>query len=352
MTNPLLRRLSRDFLLLDTVYSYENYLNSPLFMERMLDDYERVVDMGTRFCTEWLTPMVDTYGPVSLSCGICFNCKGPHLWNKWEGVAVDAIFHDWVNSDTAPILLLHDMDVNGLEYERIISYAGSEVLCLSWKPDGNNRAAFYENVRTNASATQGSKPLFITHGSKPSDRADRMGRPKAKRRDWRRDAYEPIFHTRRQLRPQHIRMSQYFTLLDMCRHVEAFASGENSVTPPELFHSRLLDGARCVALVLDDYVAAHGMMSVVRGMLPTSMADAHGVPLHGWTGVAAAGEGQMCVEVAVHHDYPDISGELLKDDRVAASESWEDEDSRYYRLVIDYQEPTFIMSSANHIERR
>lgn len=352
MTNPLLRRLSRDFILLDTVYDYDNYQNPSLFIERLMDDYDRVVDMGTRFCTEWLSPLVDTYGPASLTSGICFNCKGPHLWNKWEGVAVDAIFHDWVNADTAPILMLHDMDVSGVEYERIISYAGSEVMCLAWKPDGNNRAAFYENVRTNASAHHGSKPLFITHGSKPSDRADRLSRPKPKRKDWRREAYEPVFHTRKQLRPQHIRMSQYFTLLDMCRHVDAFSGGQDVMAPAELFHTRLLDGARRVALVLDDYVAAHGSMSVVRGMLPSDVATARGVPLHGWAGVAALGTGQLCVEVAVHHDYPDISGELVQDERVAASESWEDEDSRYYRIIIDYAVPDMIMSSACHIERR
>lgn len=337
----LTHRLSPNFLLSDFLYGYENYSNMASTLQQVANIDAETIDRASRFCNEFLDPLVKQYGPVSIANGYRYGCKGPHQWNQQDGVAADVAFHNWVNSGNAPIRLLSEIDQAGTEYERMISYAGSEFVCLAWKPEGNNRAAFYENARQ-----AGRDPLFITHGRSPADRSKRIGLPVRMRRDWRRGPGEPIYHCQRNLRAQHIRVSEFFTLLDMCRNVRAFAAGMSSVLPFNLFNSPRANVARMMGEVLDEVVRRHGQISVVRGLEPVAKRIKGNHELHFWNASMTDPVKQAQIVFAVDHDRDCIEPLLLADDRVAAVDVYEDERSVYYQVTIDYFEPAKKWSSA------
>lgn len=338
--NPLLlKRLSNNFTLLDFMYGYENYTNMYVTNLALASVGADTIERGERFCREFLDPLIVDYGPCSVANGLRFGCKGPHQWNRADGVAADVVFHDWVNQDLAPVRLLGELDQNGYEFERIISYAGTEFSCLAWRPEGLNRAAFYENVRKPGQP----KPLFITHGRVPSDRANRIGKPVPARRDWRREPLETVYHTQRQLRAQHIRVGRYFTLLDMCRNATAFHAGVLTVPPARYFTSHRVNVARMFAEVLEPVVAKHGQVSIIRGMEPASPRLERD-PLYRWTEDAAGG--QAALTIAVPHGYECVAAELLEDGRVAAVDEWVDSESVYFEIVIDQFDVTTIWTSA------
>lgn len=285
------QRLSRHFTLLDMLQARTLHTSrQPL---RLADIPLDCIATGKRLCAELLEPMIDTFGPCSIASGyipkaLLSERWTPHTWFSMDGAAVDASFHDWVNAGKAPIKLVEEVVRLGAPFERIITYAGSEFICLS-AGRRQNRGVIYENVRIPGSE----KPQFRTlcrAGSTPS-------LPFPDRPDWRRLDDEPVFHSQRSLRAQHIRVGRYFTFLDFCRNEEAIIAGIDWVPP--LTKTPLIEMARCMAEVLDPVVAQVGRISVVRGVIRPDMS---GNPTHTWFGPRASvsfllPEGQEPVDI-------------------------------------------------------
>src|SRR5690606_28177514 len=146
----------------------------------------------------------------------------PHHWGA--KAAADVVFHDHVNANRSPISLMDTIRDADLTFDRFISYAGSEFVCITIAMDAN-RYAVYENIK---SAVVGGRPEFLRWSSKPEDR-DYWPNRFPERPEWRRLETEGIYSSKGTLRPHHVRVGRYFTLLDFCRSPNAYAAGCNWV---------------------------------------------------------------------------------------------------------------------------
>ena len=252
-------RLSKHFILFDFLADLD-VRASPLVNKAAISSaLDHYLSAGAYLCEELLEPLTRQYGPSSISSGLCPGCPSPHGWITGNGAGCDIAFHDWVNRGAPPFHLVAEVDQSTQTYERAIAYAGSEYLCLSIKTSGNRRA-LYENVRVPGQ----DKPTFINYNSAKRRLARATGdfAPEP-RPDWQREADEPVYHTRRSLRPQHVRVGEYFTLLDIARNVDVFNRGHT-------FHNNLiyadLTPFRAVASVLDHAVRYLGRVSIYRGL--------------------------------------------------------------------------------------
>jgi hypothetical protein len=237
----------------------------PLPFDQVVTDEH--VEMGRQLCENLMEPLIQMFGPCSLATGLCFSGPGPHQWLRREGVAVDAAFHDWVNQDLAPIKLVEEIVKSELPFERLITYAGSEFICMAWKKPP--RYALYENIRVPGSP----KPTFNQMSRHPGEYA-KMSRNFPERPDWRRGPNEVIYHSRRSLRAHHVRCSQYFTLLDFCRSEDGIHVGEPWVLPVQAV--KQAHYGRMFGEVLDPVVSAFGRVSVTQGVVPPKLASRMG----------------------------------------------------------------------------
>lgn len=261
-------RLSKHFTLLDFLHGHTLYSGHyPLHPN---DIPPGCIRTGQRLCEELLEPIIRMWGPISIANGfiprsLLSSRWTPHSWYPADGAAADIAVHDWVNAGYAPIKLVESMVMRALPYERLITYAGSEFICVSAGRSPKNRGAVYENVRVPGQAS----PRFIVHsrGGKPPEL------PMEDRPDWRREENEPIYHTMRQLRPQHLRVSRYFTALDFCRDEPAIEAGRAWV--PRFATPSLVDACRCVGEVLDTIVRQVGRISIVRGITRPDKGASH-----------------------------------------------------------------------------
>jgi len=267
-------RLSKHFTLLDFLQAHTLYTSG--MAVRDFDVPVDCIETGRRLCNELLEPMVERFGPCSISSGfipkrLLSDRWTPHTWFPRDGAAIDASFHDWVNEEKAPIKLIEEVVRARLPFERIITYAGSEFICLSAGRQPANRGVIYENIRLPGE----DKPKFRTvcrPGGAPT-----LSFPD--RPDWRRMDEEPVYHTQRKLRAHHVRVGRYFTLLDFCRDEASVRAGQNWVPPVD--NKRIAGMARCMAEVLDEIVPHTGRLSVVQGIRRPDMTSE--VPDR-WTG--------------------------------------------------------------------
>lgn len=242
--------------------------------------------LGSQMCRQLLEPMIEMFGPCSIAAGYCPEGTGhyqtsPHSWRTAVGAGCDVAFHDWVNLDRAPIKMLEVIAERGLPFERLITYAGSEYLCATWK--SKPRYALYENVRS----PDGTKPEHLQHSRHPGEWA-RHSKIFLDRRDWRRGPNEPVFHTRRQLRPQHVRVSRYFSFLDFCRDEHAMARGRNWCPPIQ--SPRQVYYARMFGEIMDQVVVRYGRVSITEGVVSSNtVREGESSDLHRWL----AGEAEV-----------------------------------------------------------
>lgn len=258
-------RLSPHYTLLDFMNARTVYTSGKA---STVDDIPApMIATGRKFCEEFLEPLRERHGPLSFSSGYIpkylLKRWTPHSWAPEDGAAADVIVHNWVNSDLSPMALVASLVRSGVDFERMITYAGSEVICMS-SARNSNRRAIYENVRV-----PGEKPSFITWARGPkSIKNPEKFRPEA-RANWRRLEGEPIYHAMRNLRAQHIRVGGFFTLLDFFRDEEAMATGKAWVPVTDHLDAEpiqpIIGMARCMAEVLDPYVERWGHVTVVQG---------------------------------------------------------------------------------------
>ncbi|QSY98533.1 hypothetical protein J2J97_32015 (plasmid) [Rhizobium bangladeshense] len=259
-------RLSTHFTMLDFMQDRDLYMSGrPIPVAETITEDD--IYLGKRLCEELLEPMMTIGGPCSMAAGWCPSSSGhapytPHIWGK-KGVACDAAFHDWVNQDRSPIKMLEEVIKAGIPFERLITYAGSEYMCIAWKE--TPRYALYENMRIPGQV----KPAYMQH-TKTMGRPDSLPQTLMHRPDWRRGPNETIYHTRRSLRPQHVRLSRYFTLLDFCRTEIGMEIGECWVLPIEA--SKQAYYGRMFGEIIDPVVAEMGRVSVTQGVVPPGLA--------------------------------------------------------------------------------
>lgn len=312
-------RLSKHFIMLDFMQDRDLYSKGvPTPVERTVSD--ETVEQGMALCENLLEPMIELYGPCSLAAGFCKSEAGhhsttPHVWQPSRGAACDAAFHDWVNLDRAPIKMLEDMVKRGMPFERMITYAGSEYMCLAWK--NKPRFALYENMRIPGQI----KPAFITH-TRSMGRYDSLPDAIADKPDWRRGPNEVIFHTRRSLRPQHVRLGRYFSLLDFCRSEEGLRMGIPWVLPIEA--SQQAWYGRMFAEVLDPVVARVGRVSVTQGVMTKQLIHQLGhdatAPYH-WV----KGNASLKFVLPQHVTFEEVSDLFTGNENVVLDELFADE---------------------------
>lgn len=277
-------RLSKHWLLMDFMHDpavYEAY--KPLPFANVVT--EEVVDQGTQLCTELIEPMMEIWGVASVSAGYRphrFGASGPHRWNDEMGAAADFIFHDWVNREWSPIKLAEELMFSDLTFERIITYSGSEVVCLSVKRD-NPRFAIIEHRKHPLGAHF--EPKRIVH-CKCKDDQNKHPLGFQGFLNWRRWPNQAFYHANGQVRPQHVRVGRYFTLLDFCRDEFGIERGLPRIVVPKVAERQTLY-ARMFAQILDPLTAAVGRLAIVEGLVPPALAkiyDKETALLRSWAG--------------------------------------------------------------------
>lgn len=279
-------RLSQHFTMFDVIHNQEHH-STPghrMTVASVVTD-ERMAEGRALFETV-IEPLIAELGPASIASGFRFpgNRRTPHYWNAELGACVDIAFHEYFNAGNSPISVLNIISKLGLPFERFISYAGSEYICLSHRIK-YNRHAVYENILpTNRSGN--TKPFFNTISNKPTefnalfdDHSPEDG-PVLTAQNWRRAQGQPIYHTRRKLRAQHVRVGRYFNLLDFARCEAAAHDGAPWCPPVYEAHDRLdaegdtpgLTVCRMAAELLEETVAQLGRVSVTKGFMPRALA--------------------------------------------------------------------------------
>ena len=328
-------RLSDKFLLLDFLYGYRTY--KKVQMEGKLDWRSRITDEnlreGEQLCRNLLEPIVERYDtPISIGEGLRMEGirenypgseKSPHGWTTALGSAADIVVHDWVNRDKAPINFLWDLSRNCIHYHRAISYAGSEICCVTHKTSEMHYKLRENRLVENQkkSGIGGKEYSGYDNWKKRAEKEYLQGRD-----DWRRKPYWN-HHMRGDqstgVRPWHVRVSRYFVLHDFCRNLDMFARG--MATVPELNEQTAkseIKVARMMGEVLDPVKKLLGNLSVVRGWEPEGFAKDKDAKRHRW--IAGPGNRysvRFVTPVDPDKGYLDL---LNNDDRVEVPVTTED----------------------------
>jgi hypothetical protein len=236
ITDPTKVRLSDHFLLSDFIGCHSVYTKG-LKNEWIDPDGSKLLE-GSYLCETLLEPLLETYGPLSVSYGYISpdlsrkivtyqdpNIPSYHRWDK--GAAADVCVHAWVKS-TAPILLAHAIDAS-LPYSRMITYSESPFICLATQisEEDEPRKAFYENRYT---GKKGAKPEFIKKSPNLTKRA-MDGEAITLEHDWRGAGY-PTYHGGGIRQLQHRRVSKYSMASDFL--YSSYAIREGVPNAPDL----------------------------------------------------------------------------------------------------------------------
>ena len=317
-------RLSNNFLLLDFLYDQSTmdcvvHCGEQLSREvasKLIEDSE-VVAEGRYLCKTILDRIVEEHGPVSISAGLWFQDlpeqgkahypdNPVHRWSQEYGAAADVVVHSWVNQNKNPEGFKESLPGSNIEYHRFLSYhrdRSSSALHLDRKATTSPHVGMNKWDRR--------KPYTHSHGAKsksncgydkqlrvaesswceesdtglPSNMVGTVvfGRKPPKRQVWLHHSIVEIEGTvddradggRRVVRPWHVRVSEYFVLLDFCRNEKMFERGMVTV-PPLTFRTAntVIKVARMFGEVLDPVKKHLGNISVVRGMEPKGFAEA------------------------------------------------------------------------------
>lgn len=268
-------RFSKHFILLDFLYDRDMYtFCQPLTIEDIWGGQHEAAAMA--LCNELLEPCIERYGACSIAGGFwpsVVQTPGghfhttPHFWDKRHGAGADVVWHDWVNEERLPIHLAFDLEQNNIaKFDRMISYAGSEFLCMATKGGTKQRAAIHENRRLGPGNRK--YKSFSPRERFAAYAADRELVPD---HDWRRGTGEPVHSTGGQVRAHHIRTGEYFTMLDFARNAQAIEDGVNTV--PSVSDTTSISACRMFSEVLDPLVRELGRVSIVRGIEPANYSE-------------------------------------------------------------------------------
>jgi hypothetical protein len=323
-------RLSKHFILLDFLAGHTLYTSGRPLHRKEIDRVH--IDAGVRLCENLLEPITERFGPISIANGFIPNDllsrPGPHQWLPAYGAAADIAVHNWVNVNRAPIHFVEELMVHNWSFDRFISYAGSEFLCMSTGRQPADRSKIYENIRVPGEE----KPRFVNWYR--GGRALRQSLNIPQRPHWRRMEDEPVYHTMRKIRAQHIRVGRYFTFLDFCRNERAIAKGSCWVPPLTAQSQPIIQMARCMAEILDPVAAAVGRVSVVRGVLSNAYAMREPQT---WTGK----QGAVWFMLPEGAEFPPINHPAVE----SVVDLDQPDGSTLYGLLVNRFQPTQIWSS-------
>ena len=186
---------------------------------------------GAFLAESLLEPIMDTYGPLSISYGYLSpdmskktvtyqdpNIPSYHRWDK--GAAADICVHAWVDK-SAPIFLAHEVD-RQFNYSRMITYSESPYICVATQTNegAKPRKAFYENRYEGG---KGQKPLYIKKSNNPAARqaeAKKIKLPDG----WEGEGY-PTYHGGGKRQMHHVRVSRFSMVSDFLYSTKALSEG-------------------------------------------------------------------------------------------------------------------------------
>lgn len=238
------------------------------------------LDNATALCTAALEPILEEYGPMSISYGyispefsratVKYQDPDKPSHHRWDlGAAADIVVHRWVqghsfkkkvplanlfmdeNTRTSPIALAHAIDSElQVPYSRMITYSESPCVCVAVKhsevEDGRPRKAFYENRYMGA---QKAKPLYIQMPSTmqksrglESLQTERLPFP------WEGSG-SPTYHGGGVRQYQHTRVSRYTTVLDWLFNLQSISTGVRNT--PALNSPEVQDGFAAAGILFD-----------------------------------------------------------------------------------------------------
>ncbi len=271
MIDPKTYVISKHFLLSDFLGNHTVYTRG---MSNMLDsrdpEIEKKLDNVFALCEYALEPIVQAFGPISVSYGYITQAlsrtivtyqdpakPSHHMWNL--GAAADICVHGWVDRDrqddtveTAPISLAHAMDVMGIPFSRLITYSESPYLCVAVSHDeincGITRGAFYENRYEGKSRA---KPEYNQFSSPQARlRARQRMETEGLEFGWR-GAGHPTYHGGGRKQFQHHRVSKYCMVSDFLMDLQSIANGAKNI--PNLSNDSIWN-AFCAAGEFYDYL--------------------------------------------------------------------------------------------------
>lgn len=279
--DPTEVRLSDHFLLSDflgchSVYSkgLKNIFIDPTGI-RLLE--------GQHLCETLLEPLMNKYGPVSISYGYIspelskkivtyMNPNEPsyHRWDK--GAAADVCIHSQIMK-TSPIATAHEIDET-FPYSRMITYSESPFICLATQINEGDepRRAFYENRYL---GKKGAKPQFVKKSPNKEIRI-KQGKTLSLAHDWRGAGY-PTYHGGGIRQLQHYRPSRYSTVSDFLFSSYAVRTGVANIPDLRLSANVFRLAGRTYDMLLESLETPR--LSIVRGFESFRFND---YPLFSW----------------------------------------------------------------------
>ena len=342
------QRMSQNYILLDFLADRDLYnYGRPLDLEREMSEENLIT--GRTLVDEVLEPLTVQYGPASVAGGFWpekvrtsrgHYATSPHRWDYEFGAAVDVAFHNHVNNNDSPVKLLHMIDRSGMVFNRLISYYGSEFVCLCYR-EGNNRSLFYEEV-----CRPGQSRIQKRHGKNSESR--RRSFPISNPTDWRREEGEGVGINRR-FRAQHVRVGRYFVLLDFCRSVDGLRKGICTVPLVRFdkWDCRQVPVARMFSEILDPVQEEYRRLSVIRGMEPGGMSEDKHASKHRWLR-GKGGHHRLEFLMSAEEECDSVRQMLEGTEHVVSVEmkQWGDGKSVHFSMEIEEFEPSVIWTSA------
>lgn len=323
-----LTRLSPHFILADFLGNHSVYAKG---MANGLDEDDPHFTLkwrnGKALCEKILEPLVENFGPVSISYGYISPAMSQRIvtyqdptkpsHHRWDlGAAADVCVHNWVEgcegadvTANSPAALAGMMIADdGVTYplSRLITYSESPFICVACSAEEvrrfDPRMAIYENRYTGRPKV---KPQFLRYNA-PRVRAQfsrEMQGPDAPDalapHGWRGAGY-PTHHGGGMQQYHHRRVSKYTMVSDWLFNLQTIANGGRN--NPKLNDPRILD-AFAAAGIVHDYLldtSEAGHLSIVDGYVESAWVK----PSISFNVVIPAGVDIEVFDLAVRNELP------------------------------------------------
>lgn len=227
--DPTTVRLSEHFLLSDFMGNHSVFTKG--LKNIFVDPTGEKLAEGRHLCETLLEPLLDKYGPMSISYGYISPELSRHIvtyqdptkpsYHRWDkGAAADICLHHPLRSK-APIEVAHEIDEE-YAYSRMITYSESPFICVATQiNEGDNpRKAFYENRYTGKARV---KPEYIKKSNTAEGRKKQASEI-ALKHDWKGAGY-PTYHGGGIRQLQHVATSKYSRASDFLYSTYAIRKG-------------------------------------------------------------------------------------------------------------------------------
>lgn len=250
-----LTRISPHFILADFLGNHSVFSRG--LVNVMDEDAATAIKLQnlTALCHEGLEPVMEKWGPMSISYGyispdlsralVKYQDPDKPSHHRFDlGAAADICVHEWVQDEfvtledlflpdsvrSAPIALAHGIDQMDIPYSRIITYSESPFLCLAVSgaevERRQPRKAFYEN---RYQGRKGDKPEYIQLSSQATrNRHFQQLQEQGLEHPWRGEGY-PTYHGGGFRQYHHMRVSRYTMVSDFLINLQSIANGAKNV---------------------------------------------------------------------------------------------------------------------------